>query len=215
MPRADAATTSPASVSPVPAPSNRRRPAGTPSHRLSADERRADVVEAAVKAFAAGGLHGTSTEDVARLAGVSQPYLFRLFGTKKDLFLAAVDRSFSRIEAMFEDAAAHPVSDSPYELNGVLASIARRYAALLADHSLLRMQLHAFAASDDPEIRDVVRQRFSGLITLVAERSGVPASELREFFAAGMLMNVAAAMQLDDSELAWDVMCEGVQRSAE
>src|SRR3954469_11409015 len=95
-----------------------------PGPRLSADERRADIVEAAVKAFAAGGLHGTSTEDVARLAGVSQPYLFRLFGTKKDLFLAAVDRSFSRIEAMFEDAAAHPVSDSAYELNGVLASIA-------------------------------------------------------------------------------------------
>src|SRR3954466_4743328 len=154
MPRAAAATTSPASVSPVPAPSNRRRPAGTPSHRLSADERRADVVEAAVKAVAAGGLHGNSPEDVARLAGVSQPYLFRLFGTKKDLFLAAVDRSFSRIEAMFEDAARHPVVDSDSPYGPILASIGQRYGGLLKDQSLLRMQLHAFAASDDPEIRE-------------------------------------------------------------
>ncbi|HEY3336063.1 MAG TPA: TetR/AcrR family transcriptional regulator [Candidatus Limnocylindrales bacterium] len=182
-------------------------------HRLSADERRADVIEAAVKAFASAGLHGTSTEDVARLAGVSQPYLFRLFGTKKDLFLAAVDRSFARIEGMFEDAAAHPMTNLPYEFNPVLASIGHRYGSLLKDQSLLRMQLHAFAASDDPEIRDFVRQRFSGLITLVSQRSGVPARQLRDFFAQGMLMNVAAAMQLDDSELAWDVMCEGVPES--
>jgi AcrR family transcriptional regulator len=181
--------------------------------RLSADERRADVVEAAVKAFASGGLHGTSTEDVARLAGVSQPYLFRLFGTKKDLFIAAVDRSFSRIEAMFEDAADHPMTGLPFENNPVLSTIAHRYAALLGDQSLLRMQLHAFAASDDPEIRDFVRQRFSDVITLVSERSGVPAKDLRDFFAQGMLMNVAAAMQLDDSALAWDVMCEGVSES--
>ena len=81
----------------------------------------------------------------------------------------------------------------------MLASIGHRYGSLLKDQSLLRMQLHAFAASDDPEIRDFVRQRFSGLITLVSERSGVPATQLRDFFAQGMLMNVAAAMQLDDS----------------
>ena len=205
MPRSTASTSAAAR-----APEHRSTGAG---HRLSADERRADVVEAAVKAFASAGLHGTSTEDVARLAGVSQPYLFRLFGTKKDLFLAAVDRSFARIEAMFEDAAAHPITDLPVEFNPVLASIGRGYGALLADHSLLRMQLHAFAASDDAEIRDFVRQRFSGLITIVSERSGVPPKDLRDFFAQGMLMNVAAAMQLDDSELAWDVMCEGVPES--
>ena len=205
MPRSTSVTSTASS-----APEHRSTGAG---YRLSADERRADVIEAAVKAFASAGLHGTSTEDVARLAGVSQPYLFRLFGTKKDLFLAAVDRSFARIEAMFEDAAAHPLTDLPYEFNPVLAAIGHRYGSLLADQSLLRMQLHAFAASDDAEIRDFVRQRFSGLIALVSERSGVPVKDLRDFFAAGMLMNVAAAMQLDDSELAWDVMCEGVPES--
>jgi AcrR family transcriptional regulator len=181
--------------------------------RKTKEVRREEIVDVAMKVFADQGYHGASTEEIAQRAGISQPYVFRLFGTKKDLFLAAVDRSFARIEAMFEDAAAHPMTDLPYEYNPVLASIGRRYGSLLRDQSLLRMQLHAFAASDDPEIRDFVRQRFSGLITLVSGLSGVPVTELRDFFAQGMLMNVAAAMQLDDSALAWDVMCEGVPES--
>lgn len=188
------------------------RPTG-PGQRLTADERRAEVVEAAIQAFASGGLHGTSTEEVARLAGVSQPYLFRLFGSKRELFLAAVDRAFGRIEAAFADAAAHPMMDVPEPYSPVLASVGHRYGELLQDHSVLRLQLHAFAASDDPEIRDFVRRRFSNLILQVSALSGVPATELRDFFAQGMLMNVAAAMQLDDSELAWGLMCQGVPPS--
>src|SRR6187549_1525345 len=91
-------------------------------HRLSADERRAEVVEAAVKAFASSGLHGTSTEEIARLAGVSQPYLFRLFGTKRDLFLAALERMFSRLEHEMNAAADRPLVDIPYDYSPVLAS---------------------------------------------------------------------------------------------
>src|SRR5829696_1537404 len=135
MPRS---TTTPASAS------TRTRAPGGP--RLSADERRVDVVEAAVKAFASGGLHGTSTEEIARLAGVSQPYLFRLFGTKRELFIAAVDRAFARIEATFEEAARHPMTDVPHPYNPVMAAVGRRYGELLAnDQSVLRMQPHAFA----------------------------------------------------------------------
>src|SRR5258705_13960667 len=66
--------------------------------RIPAAERREMVLEAAVPEFAAGGLAGTSTEDVARRAGISQPYLFRLFPTKKALFLALVGRCFRRVE---------------------------------------------------------------------------------------------------------------------
>jgi AcrR family transcriptional regulator len=182
-------------------------------HRLSADERRAEVVEAAVRAFASSGLHGTSTEEVARLAGVSQPYLFRLFGTKRDLFLAALERMFGRLEAEFNDAADKPPVDMPYDYSPVLGAIGLRYGRLLQDQSLLRLQLHGFAACDDPEIRAFVSRRFSDLITLVSGRSGVPGTDLREFFAQGMLMNVAAAMQLDDSALAWGQICEGVAES--
>src|SRR5215204_4996111 len=119
--------------------------------RLSADERRAEVVAAAVRAFASGGLAGTSTEEIARLAGVSQPYLFRLFGTKRDLFLAAVGAAFDRIVDTFEQAAAQPATSViPGGKSPVLVSIAMAYHTLLADRTLLRLQLHAYAACDDP-----------------------------------------------------------------
>src|SRR4051794_38821337 len=83
------------------------------SPRLTADERRAEIIDAAVKAFAQGGLDGTSTDDIARIAGVSQPYLFRLFGTKRDLFLAAVGRCFDRIGEAFDAAVAENAAVGP------------------------------------------------------------------------------------------------------
>ena len=203
----------PTDTTPSTQPATRSVRATGSGTRLSAAERRVEVVEAAVKAFASGGLHGTSTEEIARLAGVSQPYLFRLFGTKRDLFLAALGRMFARLEHEFNDAADKPLVDMPYDYSPVLASIGHRYGRLLQDQSLLRLQLHGFAACDDPEIRAFVSRRFSELISLVSARSGVPGTELRDFFAQGMLMNVAAAMQLDDSALAWGQICEGVAES--
>jgi AcrR family transcriptional regulator len=182
----------------------------TPSPRLTADERRAEIVDAAVKAFASGGLAGTSTEEIARLAGVSQPYLFRLFGTKRDLFLAAVERMFDRIAETFAAAAATPATDAvPPGVSPVLLSIARSYHGLLRDPSLLRLQLHSFAACDDPVVRTYVRARYAGLVRLVADRSGTPPEALRDFFAEGMLLNVAAAMELSDADVAWERICEG------
>jgi AcrR family transcriptional regulator len=175
--------------------------------RLSADERRAEVVEAAVKAFAVGGYAGTSTEEIARLAGVSQPYLFRLFGSKQALFIAAVGRCFEQVRNGFADAAQHPLEVTDF--HPVLAAIGARYAEMLKDLTLLRLQLHAYAASSDPVIRDYVRSEYARLIASVSEVSGVPASELRDFFALGMLMNVAAALDLTEADVAWQRMCEG------
>jgi AcrR family transcriptional regulator len=182
--------------------------ATSPVHRLHADERRAEIVEAAVKAFASGGLTGTSTEDIARLAGVSQPYVFRLFGSKQLLFMAAVARMFERIGSAFEEAARHPRTDVE-DFDPVLASMGRAYGQLLADRSLLRLQLHAFAACDDPTIRAFVRSEFASLVARVADLSGVDEADLRLFFAEGMLLNVAAAMDLTEADVAWQLICEG------
>jgi AcrR family transcriptional regulator len=175
--------------------------------RLNADERRAEVVDAAVKAFAEAGYAGTSTEEIARLAGVSQPYLFRLFGSKQALFLAAVGSCFGRTRAAFQEAAKHPLPVSDFD--PVLAAIGARYAELLKDRTLLRLQLHAYAASSDPVIRQFVKGEFARLIATVSEASGVPTNDLSEFFAQGMLMNLAAALELTEADVAWQRMCEG------
>src|SRR5438876_8527406 len=72
--------------------------------RHTAEERRTEVLQAAVAEFALHGLHGTSTEMIARRIGISQPYIFRLFPSKKELFLAAIDQCFDRVEAAFRKA---------------------------------------------------------------------------------------------------------------
>src|SRR4030088_1915937 len=80
--------------------------------RHTAEERRAEVLQAAVAAFALHALHGTSTEMIARRIGISQPYIFRLFPSKKELFLAAIDQCFDRVEEAFRNAADEPATVS-------------------------------------------------------------------------------------------------------
>jgi AcrR family transcriptional regulator len=170
-------------------------------HRMKAGERRETVLAAAVAEFAARGLAGTSTEDVARAAGISQPYLFRLFPTKKALFLALVDRCFQQVAAAFEAAAADRVGDDALE------AMADAYHQLLQDRTLLLLQLQAYAACDDPEIRDATRTGFKRLWALVERLSGLPYERVVMFFAMGMLMNVAAAMDLPAVDERWTRWC--------
>jgi len=169
--------------------------------RMSASERREQVLNAALAEFAARGLAGTSTEDVARRAGISQPYLFRLFPTKKGLFLALVQRCFERIAEVFTSAAGdHSGEDA-------LMAMGDAYHQLLADRTLLLLQLHAYAACDDPDIRAATRAGFKELWLLVERLSGVSYERIVSFFAVGMLMNVAAAMDLPAVDERWAMAC--------
>jgi AcrR family transcriptional regulator len=169
--------------------------------RMSAAERRELVLNAAVTEFAAHGLAGTSTEDVARRAGISQPYLFRLFPTKKALFLELVDRCFQRVRDAFTAAAG--------DLTGEEAKMAMAdaYERLLEDRTLLLLQMQAYAACDDPEIRATTRAGFKKLWELVERLTGLPFQEVVDFFAIGMLMNVAAAMDLPSVDERWTSWC--------
>jgi AcrR family transcriptional regulator len=156
---------------------------------MSADERREEILQAAMIEFARGGLAGTSTETIARRAGISQPYLFRLFGTKKELFLAVVERGFDNVHQTFR-LAAEPPSEN------VLDAMGAAYSRLLAHREALLLQLHAYAACSDPDIQVVVRACFANLYRSVQQLSGAEDEVVRDFFAKGMLLNVAAAMDL-------------------
>jgi AcrR family transcriptional regulator len=169
--------------------------------RMPAAERRELVLEAAIAEFAVHGLAGTSTEDVARRAGISQPYLFRLFPTKKALFLALVDRSFRRVEDTFTAAAGDRTGDAALE------AMARAYEVLLEDRTLLLMQMQAYAACEDPEIRAATRAAYKHLWELIERLTGLPFQTVVDFFAIGMLMNVAAAMDLPSVDERWTSWC--------
>lgn len=159
----------------------------TPKVRLTAKERGDEVLRAAVRAFAASGYEGTKTDEIARLAGVSQPYVIRLFGTKQQLFLAAVQSVCDRIEQIFREAAAERPD---------LANLGDNYHVLLAERELLLVLLHGFSASGDPVIGDCVRARFGSIYQLIRELTGASPSEAREFLSVGMLMTVMSAMQV-------------------
>jgi AcrR family transcriptional regulator len=168
---------------------------------MPAAERREMVLEAAVAEFAAHGLAGTSTEDVARRAGISQPYLFRLFPTKKALFLALVERCFRRVEDTFTAAAGDLTGDE------ALAAMADEYTRLLDDRTLLLLQMQIYAACSDPEIRDTTRAAYKHLWEMVERITGLPFQTVVDFFAVGMLMNVAAAMDLPAVDERWTSWC--------
>jgi len=166
--------------------------------RQSADVRRASILRAAIVEFARSGYAGTSTEDIATRAGISQPYIFRLFGTKKDLFIATYDAVTAAIEDAFVDAV------QGLEGENALAAMGLAYVELLQDPDLLQVQLHAFAAAvADPDIARACQETFRRLWHLARETSQVEGDELRGFFAQGMLCNVIAAIDLRSIAEPW------------
>jgi AcrR family transcriptional regulator len=181
-----------------------------PTRTLStADERRETILRAAERVFAARGLHGTPTIEIAKAAGISQAYLFRLFPTKAELFTALVERTNARIhETMAAAAAAAKAADAD-----VLPAMGAAYVGLLADRNLLLVQLHSHAASDDPAIREQMRSCFARLVELVERESGAGPEEVRAFFAQGMLLNVLAAMNAADVGEHWAQVLLGPPKS--
>jgi AcrR family transcriptional regulator len=175
--------------------------------RMTAAERREVVLRSAVAEFALGGLDGTSTEDIARGAGISQPYLYRLFPTKKALFIASVEAGFDRIIEAFERAA------KGLDDEDALEAIGNAYTELLEDRQLLLVQLHAYAACTDADIRAATRKGFRRMWSTVAGLSGASGEKLTTFVAIGMLLNVAAAMELDEVDQEWARLCSKVPPS--
>jgi AcrR family transcriptional regulator len=155
--------------------------------RLTAGERHEQLVTAAVTAFSLGGYAGTTTDQVARLAGVSQPYVIRIFRTKQELFIAAINRAGDRVEQRFRAAAAEEPS---------LASLGEAYKDLLVERELITLLLHGFTASADPAIGAPVRDCFGRIYSVVRELAGVSAEEARNFIAMGMLLTCLGAMRV-------------------
>jgi AcrR family transcriptional regulator len=170
----------------------------TTTERKSAEERRQDVLDAALDVFAEHGLSGASTDEIARKAGISQPYLFRLFHTKKELFLASAERCLGETLETFQRAAAGKTGEE------ALRSMGRAYGELIRSNpNRLRGQMQMYAACDDPDVCAVVRKGYGALVEYVQRATSVDDRTLSEFFARGMLINVVASMDLLDSHEAW------------
>jgi AcrR family transcriptional regulator len=180
-------------------------PAASPTKRTlsTAEERREAVLEAGMSVFAERGFLGTPTTEVAKAAGISQAYLFRLFPTKSDLVLAVVRRSNERIEQAFVDAAAqaHARGETGED---VLLAMGHAYGELLEDRSMLMTQVHQHAAAASmPEVAAVARDWFARLFDLVSHQTGLGPEDVHRFFSTGMLLNVMAAIGATDEHGPW------------
>jgi AcrR family transcriptional regulator len=168
------------------------------STRMTASERRTAVLAAAITEFARSGYSGTSTDAIATRAGISQPYLFRLFGTKKDLFIATYELVSDRIIAAMTRAGTGLEGQAAQEAMGTA------YAELLQDPELLQVQLHGFAAAPgDADIAATCRRTFEVLWHLIHERTDMTDEEILKFFSMGMMMNVMSAIDLLSISAPW------------
>ena len=164
--------------------------------RKSAGERREEILAVAMEHFAAGGYHGTSTEAIARDVDLSQPYLFRLFRTKRELFLACVDRACEKVlEAFRRAAASAPDGERLHAMGQAYVN------ELLPDRHAILMLMQGYAAAGaDPDIQLHVRRGYGEVVSEVSELSGATPDEVWSFFATGMLLNVIAALDLAESD---------------
>ena len=168
------------------------------AERKSAEERREQILEVALAEFAAHGLEGGSTEAIAKAVGISQPYVFRLFHTKKELFMATIERCMRGTLEMFHTAAAGLTGEE------ALQAIAEAYVErLTTDPTYLHAQMQAYAASHEPQIGAVVRTGYGELVEYVERVSGLPPDRVSHFFARGMLLNVVASMELLGADEGW------------
>ena len=166
-------------------------PDSTTKVRKSAEERREEIIAIAIEQFAVGGYKGTSTEAIAREAGISQPYLFRLFKTKRDLFIACYDVSHNRILETFRRAASGLTQEE------ALPAMGHAYVHdLLADKNALLFQMQSYAACADPVIQARVRDCYGTVVQEVTRLSGAAPEEVWQFFSNGMLLNVIASLDL-------------------
>ena len=185
--------------------------------RVPAAERREELIAAAVHEFAHGGLHGTPVERIARRVGVAQPYVFSLFPSKLDLFLAALQRGFERVAETFRRAAAEYADGrAPADCEDALDAMGRAYKEMLiGDRDFLMLQHQSYAACDDDVVRACVRRSYAELVDLAEQLSDADPDRIDDFFRHGMALNVAAALRVEDLSVGCQWVADELRESAQ
>ena len=169
----------------------------TTTTRQSAEERRPAVLDAATHEFAVKGYHGASTEEIARAAGISQPYLFRLFGSKKELYLAAARRCIDVQYAAFAEAAKGKTGEA------ALKAMGEAYKGGIAQNRDHLMMMLKSWSSDDPDVRRMSRSAWRDIVDLAEQASRERPEVVTRFFASGMLITILMSMNLIEEPEPW------------
>ena len=167
----------------------------------TAEERRETVLHTAIGTFAARGYFGTTTTEVAKQAGISQAYVYRLFPNKETLFVAVVEHCFARVRGCLEQAVAEADGAAA---PAVLAAMGDAYAKLVVDKDLVLLQLHAQAAAvSEPAVREAVQRGYARVVEYVRGASGAGEEDVQTFFARGMLCHLIVSVDADGVDAPW------------
>lgn len=165
----------------------------------TADERRQQVLAAALRVFAVHGYYGSSTATIAQEAGISHSYVFKLYPTKEEMFVAVVDLCFNRIVERFQESA-DGVTGTPSER---LEKIGLSYADILRDRNLMLIQLQAYGASVVPAIREAVKAGLRRVVEYIQEETGVTDDEIKQFIGQGFVSTISVALGIEHLQEPW------------
>jgi AcrR family transcriptional regulator len=166
----------------------------------TSDLRRDTVIDSAICVFARSGYLGTPITAVAKHAKISPAYVFKLFPSKEELFVAALERGFELIQSTLRDGADQSPDQTP---DGVLDAMGAAYAALISNRDLLMLQVHALSVADIPEIGASFRKGLQSIASFVKTRSGASDDAVQQFFAYGQLCHLIATISLDGNDAPW------------
>ncbi|WP_344792361.1 TetR/AcrR family transcriptional regulator [Gryllotalpicola daejeonensis] len=165
------------------------------SERIPAAQRREQILDAAAEVFGERGYAGTTTDQVAQAAGISQPYVVRMFGSKENLFCELLLRARERLETRLRNALTRP------EVKALSAAerkafLGRAYVDLIGEGGIVLPLMQGFLLGHDPVIGKYAREGFLVIYRLLRDEGGFSQDEVRDFLAGGMLINTLLTLQM-------------------
>lgn len=175
-----------------------RKAKAAPRKRVPAEERREDVLAVAAEVVARDGMHAAGTAEIAKRAGISHAYLFRLFPTKEELLLAVAREACARMRREMVEAGevARAAGEDP------LVAMGLRWMQLLEDRTLLQVSLQSISAARSmPVLGEQLREAWELIVTDI-ERIAAPEADrdaVRAFIAEGMLLKIIGGLGAEES----------------
>ncbi|GAA1442498.1 TetR/AcrR family transcriptional regulator [Leifsonia poae] len=167
------------------------------SDRIPSGERREQILAAASLVFGERGYFGATTDQIAKAAGISQPYVVRMFGSKENLFVEVLARALDKLLVTFNATIDGWKADgSPADQIGRLLGTA--YVNLIEDRGILLSLMQAFSMGHDPVIGAQARKGFIAIYTLLRDDAGFEPERVRTFLAEGMLLNTLLGLRLPE-----------------
>lgn len=165
--------------------------------RIPAGERREQILAAASRVFGVRGYYGATTDQIAREAGISQPYVVRMFGSKEKLFVEALTRAVDKVAVAFREAIAQSTAAGDDEPS-THKRIGAAYVDLIEDRGILLTLMQGFILGHDPVIGRESRTGFLKIYDVLRDEAGMDPDEARELLSNGMLFNTLLALRLPD-----------------